>query len=181
MVALSTSTSASNASVLGLSAATGQTSSFLKNTTAPKDTTELVRRDVNANSTSIANQTANVAAPAIAKLAQPSDVDVTSLIATSLNSSTSVDVLVKNSNDAVASNVQNITSKPLSTAPVEPLAKPVEKSESTTPVADKSDGITVSRESNVKSAVAAASSAYTTTANYGNKGSGGSGTFTLSA
>lgn len=186
MVAVSSSALATSALVLSLTSASSQESgSFLNSTSTPKTTTELISSTISSDPTSINNLTANVAAPAIANLLQPSDVSSTTLLAASLGVGTSVDALIEQSNDAFANKIEEITSKPLASISTEPLKilQPVESNDNADAGGSVQDANTTSTTTFTSATdqtnATTVASAYTRTANYGNTSSGGSGSFSL--
>lgn len=183
MDAINSATISNSSLVLGTSKPEPQTSSFLKDTTAPKTTNELVGANVSQTQGAINRLTANVAAPAIAVPLEPSQLSNSSLQAQNLGSVTSVDALVKQNNDTTAREINEIVSQPLARDDVQSLKSPAPADDSqglVEPAAEQAASpITDTRKANEQSALAAASNAYTTTANYGQSGQGGSGGFSL--
>lgn len=183
MDAINSATISNSPLVLGKTKPEPQNSSFLKDTNAPKTTAGLVGDSINQNPASINRLAANVAAPAVAVPLEPSQLANSSLQASNLGSVTSVDALVKQNNDTTARNISKIISQPLSRNDTQSL-KPLPESKTAEPLVEPtaqaaSSPITDTRKSDERGAMAAAASAYTTTANYGQSGQGGSGSFTL--
>lgn len=168
MVAVSSSTLANSALVLGLNTTSSPRSiSTSTSVNTPKTIADVVSSTLGTSGGSLNTALANNASPATANYVSTNNLSTTATLAALLGSSTSIDGLVEQTNDFAASSVKAATSKPLASINAESLGGDSTTSSFTSAPSSSFNGSTTSSSLFSSTSYTSASSSYDTAASYG--------------